>query len=73
MSWILENVTGIISIALSLIGLASAIAAVTPTPKDDNIVAKIKKYVNIIAFNFGYAKNAEDVSEENNDVNVTKG
>ena len=43
--------------ALSLIvAAASLIAATTPTPKDNTIVAAIYKVVDFLAINFGKAK-----------------
>jgi len=44
-------VTGIIS-------AASLIAALTPTQVDDNIIRKLMSFVNMLALNFGNAKNA---------------
>ena len=44
-------VTGIIS-------AASVIAALTPTQVDDNVLKKIMSVVNLLAVNFGNAKNA---------------
>lgn len=36
--------------------LASAIAALTPTPKDDAVIAKLYKLIDLLALNFGRAK-----------------
>ena len=38
MSWILENKDALIGIITGVVALASAIAALTPTPKDDGWV-----------------------------------
>lgn len=46
----------LIEIAFSIISVASAIAALTPTPTDDNWVGKIYRIVDLFALNFGYAK-----------------
>lgn len=59
MNWILENWMGILTAITSVIAAASAIAALTPTPKDDSFVAKVKGMVNFLALNFGHAKNKE--------------
>lgn len=52
-----------LQILLSVVGTAALIAAATPTPKDDTIVAKIqtalKKIADFLGANFGNAKNAE--------------
>ena len=50
------DILAIISLATSAVALASAIAALTPTPKDDHWVAKIYKIVDMIAINVGKAK-----------------
>ena len=41
--YITENWSGIIAIATAAVTLASAIAALTPTPKDDGIVKVLYK------------------------------
>ncbi len=56
MDWILENYESIIFIATSLIASASAIAALTPTPKDDGIMSFLRKIVDFFALNIGNAK-----------------
>ena len=50
------NLFDIFSIATMVISAASCIAAVTPTPVDDNIVKKLYKVIDFLAINFGYAK-----------------
>lgn len=46
-------------IAISgIVAGASALAALTPTPVDDNILSKIKKVLDILALNVGQAKTA---------------
>lgn len=42
----------------TLIGVASAIAAVTPTPKDNVVLGVVRKVLDIFALNVGGAKNA---------------
>lgn len=56
MSWILENKDALISIITGVVALASAIAALTPTPKDDGWVKKAYKVVDLLALNVGKAK-----------------
>jgi len=47
----------IVNIATAVVTLASAIAAVTPTTKDDEFIAKyIKPVVDALALNIGNAK-----------------
>lgn len=46
-------------IAISgIISGASALAALTPTQKDDAVLAKVKKGLDVLALNVGYAKPA---------------
>jgi|TARA_R110002020_G_scaffold173286_1_gene364122 hypothetical protein len=56
MSWILEHKEALIGIITGVVAVASAIAALTPTPKDDNIVGKIYKVIDLLALNVGKAK-----------------
>lgn len=44
------------NIVTALVALASAIAAVTNTPKDDDLVSKAYKILDMIALNIGKAK-----------------
>ena len=43
-------------VVFATISLASAIAAITPTPKEGTIVAKLYKVIDFLALNFGQAK-----------------
>lgn len=52
----IEQIYYYIQIAALVVSAASAIAAVTPTPKDDAIIGKLYKIIDILALNFGYAK-----------------
>lgn len=53
----MENlITTIFNYATAIISAASIIAAVTPTPKDDNIIAKIYRLLDLAALNIGRAK-----------------
>lgn len=45
-----------VEVALSLHFAASAICAMTPTKKDDEILAKVYKVLEIFALNIGKAK-----------------
>ena len=63
MDTVLQVLTGTLSqapawyVALtSLISAASAIAALTPTPKDDKILGRLAQVVNVLALNIGHAK-----------------
>tara|TARA_R110000744_G_scaffold113011_1_gene211822 strand:+ start:4261 stop:4422 length:162 start_codon:yes stop_codon:yes gene_type:complete len=52
----MSTLIDIINIITAVIASASAIAALTPTKKDDIFLAKIKPFIDIIALNFGNAK-----------------
>jgi hypothetical protein len=45
-----------IEAVLAVVGAASAVAAITPTRKDDDIVSRIARVVDVIALNIGYAR-----------------
>ena len=55
MTWLLENYMDVFQIILTVMGAAAAIAAMTPTPKDDTIIAKIRSVLDILGMNFGHA------------------
>jgi|TARA_R110000803_G_scaffold127994_3_gene195365 hypothetical protein len=54
--YIVSNADGILLILSSVVATASAIAALTPTPKDDGIASKAYKIIDWLALNVGKAK-----------------
>jgi len=52
----LNDIFMYIQIASLVVSVASAIAALTPTPKDDVWIGKVYKIVDILALNVGKAK-----------------
>lgn len=58
MNEIMDKVPQWLEIAAMVVTLAATIAAVTPSPKDDGIVKSIRSVIDILALNFGHAKNA---------------
>ena len=50
------DIINIFNLVTAIVALASAIAAVTPTPKDDQWIAKIYKIIDLAAINIGKAK-----------------
>lgn len=46
----------VFDVAFFIVAAASAIAALTPTPADDSLVARVYKVLDIFALNVGYAK-----------------
>ena len=52
------NMLIMIALIISVVvTVASAIAAVTPTPKDDKWIGKLYKIIDVFALNIGKAKN----------------
>jgi hypothetical protein len=51
-----SNVAAVFNVAFSIIAIASSIAAITKTPSDDKWVGKVYKIIDVLALNFGYAK-----------------
>ena len=56
MQFVQSNWEGIVLILTSAVALASAVAALTPTPKDDGIVKKLYALIDTLAMNVGKAK-----------------
>ena len=56
MQYIQENWEGILAVLSGIIATASAVAALTPTPKDDGWVKKLYKLLDLLALNVGKAK-----------------
>jgi len=56
LNYILENRDSLISVATAIVAAASAICALTPTPKDDGIVRKLYLVLEWAALNIGKAK-----------------
>ena len=52
----MEYLFDLFNILTAAVTLASAVAAMTPTPKDDIWVAKAYKFLDVIALNIGKAK-----------------
>jgi len=52
----MEYIFDVFNVLTAAVTLASAIAALTPTPQDDAWVAKAYKLLDIIALNIGKAK-----------------
>ncbi|MFM1794587.1 MAG: hypothetical protein RL642_972 [Bacteroidota bacterium] len=47
-------------VVFAVISLASAIAALTPTPKEGTVLAKLYKVIDFLALNVGQAKSKGD-------------
>jgi len=55
-NWVMEHSSELLGILTSVVAAASAIAALTPTPKDDGWVKKIYGLLDMLALNVGKAK-----------------
>ena len=55
-NYILENKEDLFGVVTAIIAAASAIAALTPTPKDDTIIGKAYKVIDWLALNVIKAK-----------------
>lgn len=62
-NFVVENHVEIIEAILAIVGAAAAIAAVTPSPKDDKVVSKVlgivKKVADVVGMNVANAKNKD--------------
>ena len=54
--WITSHMGEIVAILTGAVTVASAVAALTPTPKDDTVVGKAYKVIDWLAINVGKAK-----------------
>ncbi|MEX2520497.1 MAG: hypothetical protein WD969_14340 [Paracoccaceae bacterium] len=52
----IQLVPRILEGAFTVIAIASAIAALTPTPRDDEFVSRIYRIIDALALNLGHAK-----------------
>ena len=60
LTWISAHADQIIGALTSIVTGASALAALTPTPKDDSFIGKLYKVVDFLALNIGKAKDKGD-------------
>ena len=51
-----DHVPGWIAAATSVVTAASAVSAITPTPKDDNMLSGVLRVLNVLALNIGHAE-----------------
>ena len=52
----MDMIINLVSTITLIVNVASIIAAVTPTPKDDMWIGKLYKLVDLAACNWGFAK-----------------
>jgi hypothetical protein len=63
-TWIIDNKEVLLTLVTTAVTFASVIASLTPTPKDDTIVGKLYKVVDLLALNIGKAKDKGDIKEQ---------
>tara|TARA_R110002020_G_scaffold114283_2_gene262880 strand:- start:426 stop:611 length:186 start_codon:yes stop_codon:yes gene_type:complete len=52
----MDLITDIIGLVTLIVTVSSIVAAITPTPKDDEWIGKLYKLIDALAFNIGKAK-----------------
>lgn len=58
MQWIMENIQGLLTVVTTVISVAAAVAALFPQAEGaSGVIAQIRKVVDVLALNFGNAKN----------------
>lgn len=60
LTWLSAHADQIVGALTSIVTGASALAALTPTPKDDSIIGKLYKIIDFLALNIGKAKDKGD-------------
>tara|TARA_B100000749_G_C18041760_1_gene307640 strand:- start:45 stop:230 length:186 start_codon:yes stop_codon:yes gene_type:complete len=60
MEWITGNYDTVIDIGSKIIALAAAIAAITPTKVDNDLLNKLLGFLNLLGLNILKAKNKDD-------------
>ncbi len=56
LNWLVTHTDTLVGIVTLIVTLASLIASLTPTPKDDTFVGKLYKLLDLLALNVGRAK-----------------
>ena len=54
-----DHVPAWLAAATSLVTAASAVSAITPTPKDDQMLSGVLRVLNLLALNVGHAQRAQ--------------
>ena len=52
----MEMIMNIVGMVTSIVCIASIVCAITPTPKDDALIGKLYKAIELLALNIGKAK-----------------
>tara|TARA_R100000544_G_scaffold34872_1_gene21906 strand:- start:2832 stop:3026 length:195 start_codon:yes stop_codon:yes gene_type:complete len=59
----IETIINLLTLVTTMVTVASAVAATTPTPKDDELIGKLYKFVDLLALNIGKAKEQAPVKK----------
>ena len=60
MQFIIDHAQQILQVISYIVAAAALVAAMTKTPKDDTVIRKIRKIVDLLALNVGGAKNKDE-------------
>ena len=60
MEWLTNNYDVLIDIGSKVIALAAAVAAITPTKVDNDLLNKLLGFINLLGLNVLKAKNKDD-------------
>lgn len=52
----MDRLYELLGLVSTVVTIASAVAAMTPTKKDDNLVGKVRGFIDLLALNVGNAK-----------------
>lgn len=58
--FITENYDAIIDIVAKIIAACAAIAVITPSKFDNDLLSKVSGFINLLGLNVGRARNADD-------------
>ena len=58
--WITSNTDALVGLATKIIAACAAIAALTPSKWDNDLLNKLSGFINVLGLNVGKAKNKDD-------------
>ena len=58
--WITTNQAALIDLVAKVIAICAAIAAITPSRWDNDLLTKVSGFVNLLGLNVGKARNLDD-------------
>ena len=60
MEWITSNYEVLVDIVAKVIAVCAAIAAITPSKWDNDLISKVSGFINVLGLNVGRARNLDD-------------